>query len=83
MSNPLSKFLSEVLGTYGTSITSRTVERDILTHPDYPSIRCISDALDGWKINPTCHFFPLKISKTTQIEQVKICKYIVFNVLQK
>jgi len=58
MSNNLSKFLSEVLGTYGTSITSRTVERDILTHPDYPSIRCISDALDGWKVK----HFVLKVS---------------------
>ncbi len=42
--------LFKVFKAYGVSITQHTLERTIATHPEYPSMRCISDALDSWKI---------------------------------
>jgi len=34
----------------GVPVTQRTITQTILTHPHYPSMQCISDALDNWKI---------------------------------
>ena len=50
MSNPLAKFLFKVLKAYGVSITQHTIEQTILTHPEFPSMQSVSDALDGWKV---------------------------------
>ena len=50
MFNHSTKLLFKVLKSYGISITQRTIERDIAMHPCYPSVRCISDAFDEWKI---------------------------------
>jgi len=46
----LEKMLYKVLREYDVLVTKRTIERDIFTHPDFPSMRCISDALDGLKV---------------------------------
>ena len=50
MSNHLAELLYKVLKSYGVSIIYQTVEREINTHPDFLSMRSISDALDTWKI---------------------------------
>jgi len=50
MSNYLTKLLFKVLKAYNVSVTYRTIEREVNTHPKYPSMQCISDALDGWKV---------------------------------
>ena len=46
----LYQLLFKVLKAYGISITQHTITQTVLAHPDYPSIRCISDALDRWKV---------------------------------
>lgn len=50
MSNYLVELLSRLLKSYGIKITTHTIEQTILTHPEYPSMQCISDALDSWKV---------------------------------
>ena len=42
--------LSKVLKGYGVSISYRSIEQDVNTHPEYPSMQSISDTLDGWKV---------------------------------
>ena len=31
-------------------VSSKAIERTLLTHPAYPSMQSISDALDSWKV---------------------------------
>ena len=50
MPDPLVKLLIKVLKAYDISISQQTIRCTVLTHPDFPSMRCISDALDSWKI---------------------------------
>jgi len=50
MLNHLSKFLFNVLKANGISITYQTIEKNILTHPEYPSMQSISDAFDSWMV---------------------------------
>jgi len=50
MTDNIAKLLYKILKLYNVSITKRAIQQTILTHPDYPSILCISDALDGWKV---------------------------------
>ena len=50
MANHISKLLLKALNDYGIKMTYNTIAQTILTHPAYPSMQCISDALDGWKI---------------------------------
>ena len=50
MSNPIIKLLYKFLKEYGIVITKNTIEQNILSHPEYPSMQCISDALDRWKV---------------------------------
>jgi len=50
MSNQLAKLLYKVLKAYGISITYHTIRSIVNTHPAYPSMQCISDALDRWKV---------------------------------
>jgi ABC-type bacteriocin/lantibiotic exporter with double-glycine peptidase domain len=50
MSNPLAKLLFKVLRAYDVLVTYHTIEQTILTHPEYPSMQCISDALDRWNV---------------------------------
>lgn len=50
MTDNLAKLLHSVFKVYGVSIRQRTIEQAVLPHPDYPSMRCISDALDSWKV---------------------------------
>jgi hypothetical protein len=50
MSNQLAKLLFKVLKAYGISITYPTIERVVNSHPAYPSMQCVSDAFDSWKV---------------------------------
>ena len=50
MPNNLTKLLYKVLKAYGVSITQHTVEQTLKTHPEYPSMQSVSDALDSWKV---------------------------------
>ena len=50
MTGNISRLLYKVLKLYGVAITRRTIEQTIHTHPDFPSIRCLSDALDEWRV---------------------------------
>ena len=50
MTDQLYKLIFKFLKEYGVSISKHEIEQTIYTHPDYPSIRCISDALDSWKV---------------------------------
>ena len=50
MSSKKFHILQKALKSYNVFITNSTIEKDILTHPDYPSIKSLSDALDRWKI---------------------------------
>ena len=49
MSN-LANLLYRILKAYGVPITEHTIKETILTHPEFPSLQCISDALDSWKV---------------------------------
>ena len=48
--NNLSKLIFKFLKSYGVRITNRTIEQTIFKHPEYPSMQCISDAFDSWRI---------------------------------
>jgi len=50
MDNHLAKLLFKVLKVYEVQITQYTIKKNILTHPEFPSMQCISDTLDNWKI---------------------------------
>ena len=50
MSNHIAKLLFKALKSYDIPITYHTVEQDINTNPEYPSMQCVSDALDTWKV---------------------------------
>lgn len=50
MSNNLAKLFYKVFKAYNVSITKHTIEKTIGTHPEYPTMQSISDALDSWKI---------------------------------
>ena len=44
------KLLAGIVKYYNISVSHHSIELTILTHPDYPSMRCISDAFDSWKV---------------------------------
>jgi len=50
MTNQITKLLYKVLREYGVAVTRRSIEQEVNTNPAYPSMQCISDALDGWKV---------------------------------
>ena len=50
MNNDLSKLIYKVCKMYDIPLTYHTIDQTIQTHPEYPSILCISDVLDSWKI---------------------------------
>ena len=50
MTNQLAGLLFKILKAYGVSITYSSIEQEVSLHPEYPSIQCISDVLDGWKV---------------------------------
>ena len=50
MNRRLAKLLYKILSAYGVLINYQTVEKAFLFHPEYPSIKCISDVLDSWKV---------------------------------
>ena len=50
MSNPIVRLLFKVIKAYNVPITRQAIERAVLTHPGFPSMQCISDALDEWKV---------------------------------
>ena len=44
------QFIKKIVRVYDILVTQSTIEHTILTHPNYPSMRCISDALDSWTV---------------------------------
>ncbi len=44
------KLISRVVKIYNIPISYCSIEQTILTHPEYPAMQCISDALDNWKM---------------------------------
>ena len=50
MNNNITKLLYKALKAYDIPITYRTIEQMLKTHPEYPSMQSISDALDSWKV---------------------------------
>ena len=46
----LTGLLFKILTAYGVSITYSSIEQVVSLHPEYPSMQCISDAMDGWNI---------------------------------
>ena len=50
MSDNAVKLLFNIFKAYDIPITCHTIEQTIKTHPAYPSILSVSDALDGWNI---------------------------------
>lgn len=48
--NHIIDVLIRLLKFYRIRIDAGAIEATILSHPDYPSIKCISDALDYWNI---------------------------------
>ena len=58
MTGQLDKLIYKFLKAYGVSITKQEIEKAIYTHPYYPSLRCISDALDSLKVK----YLVLKLS---------------------
>jgi len=53
MINQLSKLLFKVLKDYNIPITRRSIELEVNTNPEYPSMQCIFDALNRWKVKHT------------------------------
>ena len=50
MPNHIGRLLSKVLKAYNVFVSNQTIEKTMQTHPAYPSIQSISDALDCWKV---------------------------------
>ena len=50
MTDNITKLLFKALKAYNIPITYRTIEQAVKTHPEYPSMQSISDALDSWKV---------------------------------
>jgi len=50
MSNQIINLISNVLKGYKVPVSYRTIEQEINTHPEYPSIQSISNALDSWRV---------------------------------
>jgi len=50
MINHIAKLLYKIFKVYDIPITYNTIEQTINTHPEFPFMQSISDALDGWKI---------------------------------
>jgi ABC-type bacteriocin/lantibiotic exporter with double-glycine peptidase domain len=50
MSDQLSKLLYRALKEYGCLITYSAIERELKSHPDFPSMLSLSDVLDEWKV---------------------------------
>jgi len=50
MQENILKLLMKILKIYGIQVSHQSIEQTILTHPAYPSMQCISDALDGWQV---------------------------------
>ena len=51
MTNQLAGLLFKILKAYGVSITYSSIEQEVSLHPEYPSMKCISDILDKWNVN--------------------------------
>ena len=50
MSNYLSEFLFKILKKYDVSVTYGAIDHEVNTHPEYPSMQCISDIFDCFKV---------------------------------
>ena len=50
MQHPIVELLCKITKIYNIPISCRSIEQVVLTHPNYPSLQCVSDALDSWKV---------------------------------
>ena len=50
MQQSIVNLLYGIVKTFHIPVSLHAIERAILTHPEYPSMQCISDALHSWKI---------------------------------
>ena len=50
ITNNLPKLLYAVLKVYGVKVTYQTIDQTLNTHPEYPSMQSVSDALDSLKV---------------------------------
>ena len=50
MRDTIPKLFREIVRIYGIPISYQSIERTFFTHPDYPSMQSVSDALDSWKV---------------------------------
>ncbi|MGM9774174.1 MAG: vitamin K epoxide reductase family protein [Candidatus Egerieousia sp.] len=46
----MQKLLSKIFATYNIKATKRGIQNTILQNPSYPTLSCVSDALDLWKV---------------------------------
>lgn len=44
------KLVKQILHVLNVKVSDNTIRNVILTHPNYPTLSCISDAFDYWKI---------------------------------
>ena len=69
----ITKLLVKVFKMYNISVTDNTIEQAILSHPSYPSMHCISDVLDSWKVK---HFVMRLSMKKLQALNVPVIAHI-------
>jgi len=74
MTDHISILLLKVLKAYGVTITQHTIKRTILSHPDYPSMRCISDAFDKWRIKHVVVKLPLEKLRLLDVPVISYLK---------
>lgn len=74
MSDNIAKLLFRVFREYDIPVTCDTIERSLNTHPDYPSIRSISDAMDDWKIKHVVMKLTLEKLRTLNVPVITFLK---------
>ena len=50
INDSLVKLMKGVVKIYNIPVSHHSIEQTMLAHPDYPSMRSISDAFDSWKV---------------------------------
>ena len=74
MSNQIIKLLAEIFKVYDVPITRHAINQAIYTHPEYPSMQCISDALDSWKVKHVVMKLTLKKLRVLDVPAIAYMK---------
>ena len=72
MRNQIVKLISKVLKANGVSVSQQTIERTVLTHPEYPSMQCISDSFDSWKVQHAVMKISLEKLRELDVEVISL-----------